>query len=100
MYEKVKQLHEQILLKFPDVRDGLNDFEVPQNVKDAERLMTQHLKLKEYFVNFFAEVDVCIDELTSNLSEQPQDTAHSAAVEVTTLPSTTVLAYLNQYVNE
>ena len=77
----------------------MNDFEVPQNVKDAERLMTQHLKLKEYFVNFFAEVDVCIDELTSNLSEQSQDTAHSAAVAVTTMPSTTVLAYLNQYVN-
>lgn len=61
--------------------------------------MTQHLKLKEYFVNFFAEVDVCIDELTSNISEQSQDTAHPAAVAVTTLMSTAVLAYLNQYVN-
>ena len=55
MYERIEQLREQILSRLPDVRDGLNEFEVPQSVKDAERLLQQHLKLKEFFINLFAD---------------------------------------------
>ncbi len=58
--------------------------------------MQQHLKLKEFFVNLFAEIDVLIDELTNNLLAQPSDTTHSVAAVVATLPSTDVLAYLNR----
>lgn len=90
-------MRERILEKFPDVRDGLNEFEVPQSVKDAERLMTEHLKLKEFFVNYFAEIDVCIDQLTTNLLNQPEDTTHSPAAAVGVLSSADVLAYLNRY---
>ena len=89
-------LRAKILERFPDVRDGLNEFEVPQTVKDAERLMTQHLKLKEFFVNFFAEIDVCIDQLTANLLNQSEDTTHSSAATVGVLCSTDVLAFLNK----
>lgn len=77
------------------MRDGLNDFEIPQSVKDAERLMTEHLKLKEYFVNIFAEVDVCMDQLTTHLLAYSEETTHSNALPVAMLPATSVLAYLN-----
>ena len=96
LYEKVQHLRGKILFKFPDVRDGLNEFEIPQSVKDAERLMQQHLKLKEFFVNYFAEIDVLIDDLTNNLLKQSSETTHSVAAAVATLPSTEVLLYLNK----
>ena len=97
IYEKVQKLREKILVKFPDVRDGLNQFEIPQSVKDAERLMQQHLKLKEFFVNLFAEIDVLIDELTSNLEEGATNSSVGGAIGA--LPSTEVLSYLNSYVH-
>ena len=58
--------------------------------------MQQHLKLKEIFINLFAEIDVNIDELKDNLLAQPSQTSHSAAAAVGTLPTTEVLAYLNR----
>ena len=94
MYEKVKVLREKIYEKFPIVREGLNTFEIPQSVKDAERLMTDQLKIKEVFVNLFAEIDVCIDQLTSFLLDET--TVHSGASAVALLSSTNVLAYLNK----
>ena len=97
IYEKVQKLREKILVKFPDVRDGLNQFEIPQSVKDAERLMQQHLKLKEFFVNLFAEIDVLIDELTSNLEKGATNSSVGGAIGA--LPSTEVLSYLNSYVH-
>ncbi|XP_019856098.1 PREDICTED: triple functional domain protein-like [Amphimedon queenslandica] len=96
LYEKVKILRGKILEKMPHVRDGLNDFEIPQSVKDAERLMTEQLKLKEFFVNMFAEIDVCIDQLTTYLVDQSQDTTLSGASAVAMLSSEHVLAYLNR----
>ena len=80
------------------MRDGLNQFEIPQSVKDAERLMQQHLKLKEFFVNLFAEIDVLIDELTGNLEEAAANSSVGGAIGA--LPSTEVLSYLNSYVHK
>lgn len=94
----MKILRGKILEKMPDVRDGMNDFEIPQSVKDAERLMTEQLKLKEFFVNMFAEIDVCIDDLTTYLVDQSQDTTVSGGTSaVAMLSSVDVLAYLNRY---
>lgn len=78
------------------MRDGLNEFQVPQSIKDAERLMQQHLKLKEFFVNLFAESDLLIDELIDNLTNHEYDTTVVPAVGA--LSAAEVLAYLNTYV--
>ena len=92
----MKILRGKILKKMPDVREGLNEFEIPQSVKDAERLMTEQLKLKELFVNMFAEIDVSIDQLTTYLVDQSQDTTLSGASAVAMVSSADVLAYLNR----
>ena len=96
MYERVEQLRERILKRFPDVRDGLNDFEVPDLVKDAERLLQQHLKLKEFFMNMFAEIDVLIDQLVTRLIEKGEGAASLGVATVALLPTPSVLEYLNR----
>jgi hypothetical protein len=100
LYESIIKLRKKILQRFPDVRDGLNEFEIPQTVKDAERLMSQHLKLKEFFINFFAEIDVCIDQLNDNLTPPGDSSDHQPALllPIKTLPilSDSVLPFLNK----
>lgn len=90
-------LRERILKRFPDIRDGLNEFQVPQSVKDAERLLQQHLKLKEYFVNMFAEIDVLMDQLIGNIVKSSGENAANLDVAaVALLPTSVVLEYLNR----
>ena len=96
MYERIAQLREQILSRLPDVRDGLNEFEVPQLVKDAERLLQQHLKLKEFFVNMFAEIDVLMDQLTTRLLAKNEAAASLSVATVALLPIPSVMEYLNR----
>ena len=96
MYERIAQLREQILSRLPDVRDGLNEFEVPQLVKDAERLLQQHLKLKEFFVNMFAEIDVLMDQLTTRLLAKNEAAASLTVATVALLPIPSVMEYLNR----
>ena len=97
MYERIEQLREQILTRIPHVRDGLNEFEIPQSVKDAERLLQQHLKLKEFFVNMFAEIDVLIDQLSTRLTPKEEEEATSlGATTVAVLNTPEVMEYLNR----
>ena len=96
MYERVEQLRESILKRFPDIRDGLNEFEVPKLVKDAERLLQQHLKLKEFFMNMFAEIDVLMDQLINRLIEKGPDGANLGVATVAFLPTPSVMEYLNR----
>ena len=87
----------KILTRFPDVRDGLNEFEVPVCVKDAERLMQQHLKLKEFFVNMFVEIDLAIDELITDLtSKEVYENGDEAPTVVGFLSIPEILQYLNR----
>ena len=56
--------------KLPQTIIALNDFQVPANVKEAENLMQEDLKLKERLVNLIAEAEVSIDRFMSELREQ------------------------------
>ena len=78
------------------MRDGLNEFEVPQSVKDAERLLQQHLKLKEFFINLFAEIDVLMDQLTTRLLAKQEAAASLSVATVALLSTPSVMEYLNR----
>ena len=97
----MRSTREKILTRFPDVRDGLNEFEVPLCVKDAERIMQQHLKLKEFFVNLFVEIDLAIDELIMDLTSKEVANSESEATTVVAFLSIpAILQYLNRYVDQ
>ncbi len=59
--------------RLPLTMAGLNDFHIPANVKEAEHLMQEDLKLKEDLVNSMAEAEVSIDRFLLELREQNPD---------------------------
>ncbi len=63
-------LHSKAMNKLPETIIALDDFHVPANVKEAEDLMQEDLKLKEDLVNMMAEAEVSIDRFLAELQEQ------------------------------
>ena len=69
-YERIVHLHSKITARLPETQEGLNNFDVPTTVKDAEQLMQQDLSLKEKMINLFAESELKMDEFLASLKEQ------------------------------
>ena len=69
-YERIVHLHSKITARLPETQEGLNNFDVPTTVKDAEQLMQQDLSLKEKMINLFAESELKMDQFLACLKEQ------------------------------
>ena len=54
-------------------------YNVPKDVKDAEKMMQEGMKLKERVVNVIAVVEVAADKFMNELKEQnPEDSSESS----------------------
>ena len=69
-YEKMLRLHSNAMTKLPETMMALDDFHIPNDVKQAENLMQEGLKLKEDLVNMMAEAELSIDHFITELKEQ------------------------------
>ena len=54
-------------------------YDVPKDVKDAEKMMQEGMKLKERVVNVIAVVEVAADKFMNELKEQnPEDSSENS----------------------
>jgi len=60
-YEHIIKLHGTVVAELPNLITTLDLCELPKDVKDAEKLMQEDLKLKETIVGKIAEAEVAID---------------------------------------
>ena len=72
-------LHKKTVARLPDTKKALSTFSIPSTVKDAEQLMKAELGMKEKMINLFAESELKMDQLLTNLNEQQSHT-HSSVV--------------------
>ena len=62
------------MAELPDLLTALDLYDVPKDVKDAEKLMQEDLKLKERIVNEITVAEMAADYFMTELKEQnPED---------------------------
>lgn len=66
----MQHLYHRAKTRFPEVRDALDLVKVPGNVKEAEHIMQEDLKLKESLVNRLAEAELSIEHFLDVLKQQ------------------------------
>ena len=67
------KLHSNAMAKLPETKMALDDFLVPNDVKQAENLMQEDLKLRGKLINMMAEAQLSIDHFITELKEQNQE---------------------------
>ena len=66
-------------MELPDLLTGFDLYDVLKDVKDAEKLMQEDMKLKERIVNEIAVVEVAADKFVNELKQQrPEDSFESS----------------------
>ena len=67
------------MTELPDLLTGFDLYDVPKDVKDAEKLMQENVKLKERVVNEISVVEVAADKFMNELKQQrPEDSFESS----------------------
>ena len=67
------------MAELPDMLTAFDRYNVPKDVKDAEKMMQEGMKLKERVVNVIAVVEVAADKFMNELKEQnPEDSSESS----------------------
>ena len=89
MYDSIVGLGQSAPQQLSNILEQLEAYEIPHSVKDSERLLAQHLSIKENFVNRFAEIDICIDSLCSYLQNESRE---GDAIMVSSLSTASVLS--------
>ena len=84
--------------ELPDLLTGFDLYDVPKDVKDAEKLMQEDMKLKERIVNEIAVVEVAADKFMNKLKQQrPEDSFDSSPP---TKDYITMMSQLNEMLRE
>ena len=84
--------------ELPDLLTGFDLYDVPKDVKDAEKLMQEDMKLKERIVNEIAVVEVATDKFMNELKQQrPEDSFESSPP---TKDYITMMSQLNKMLRE
>ena len=86
------------MAELPDLLTALDLYDIPKDVKDAEKLMQEDLKLKERIVNQIALAEVAADNFMHELRQQkPED---SFEISPATKDYITMLSLLNGMLEE
>ena len=84
--------------ELPDLLTALDLYDVPKDVKDAEKLMQEDLKLKNRIVNQIALAEVAADNFLHELRQQkPED---SFEISPATRDYITMMSLLNGMLEE
>ena len=86
------------MTELPDLLTGFDLYDVPKDVKDAEKLMQENVKLKERVVNEISVVEVAADKFVNELKQQkPEDSFESSPA---TKDYITMMSQLNEMLRE
>ena len=86
------------MAELPDLLTALDLYDIPKDVKDAEKLMQEDLKLKERIVNEIALAEVAADNFMNELRQQkPED---SFEISPATKDYITMVSLLNGILEE
>ena len=86
------------MTELPDLLTGFDLDDVPKDVKDAEKLMQENVKLKERVVNEISVVEVAADKFMNELKQQrPEDSFESSPP---TKDYITMMSQLNEMLRE
>ena len=97
-YEHIIKLHGTVVAELPNLITALDLCDLPKDVKDAEKLMQEDLKLKETIVGKIAEAEVAIDRFMDEMKQQrPED---SFEISPATKDHITMLSLLNGMLEE
>ena len=97
-YEHIIKLHGTAVAELPNLITALDLCDLPKDVKDAEKLMQEDLKLKETIVGKIAEAEVAIDRFMDEMKQQrPED---SFEISPATKDHITMLSLLNGMLEE
>ena len=75
------KLHSNVMTKLPETKMALDDFHIPNDVKQAENLMQEDLKLKEVIVNMMIDAEFSIDRFITKLKGQNPEIETSPATK-------------------